>query len=101
MMDENKKNHPADCRCWMCEGCGSCCQGRRHWAWLIVKILVILIVFWFGVKVGELKSFIGYSWGYPGGYSNMRSMMWGGNYGANAYGPGMMGWYWNATSTEK
>lgn len=106
MMDEKNTNHPEGCRCWLCQGHGMHCCGRHHWAWLLVKLVIIVLVFWLGVKVGELKSMIGYSRGYPGGgyYYNMQSMMRGGNaaYGPTGYGPGMMGGYWlNATTTQK
>lgn len=42
-----------------CGGHGMCCQmgGRHHMlARIIIGVLVLLVVFWVGVKVGEVRS---------------------------------------------
>ncbi len=106
-MDENKKDHPEGCRCFLCQG-GHCAwcggyHGRHPLVKLIFILVVLAVVFWLGVQIGEVKSlYAGYGWGGygPGGYRMMGSYGPGNAY--YGYGPGMMGWYWpNATSTQK
>jgi hypothetical protein len=56
-MDETKKEQ---CNCGMC----ACGMGHMHghfgfWvAKILVALVVLLFVFWLGVKVGEVKSFM-------------------------------------------
>lgn len=59
------------------------CFGGHHFSWLRLLVLIILIgiVFAFGVKVGEYRSY----WGY--GYGGYGYPMMGGSYGY----PYMMG----------
>lgn len=58
----------------MCGGWGW--RGGRHHLLvkIALKLLLLAIVFWMGVKVGEFKAlFIGDShWEHPGGYMMMR-----------------------------
>ena len=78
-MEQNHKEHPAGCMCMMCRG-GK--HGLLRW---VVKIVILLVVFWFGVKVGEFKVLFG---GGAGHYGMMR-----GAYGTSYYGMPMM-WGW-------
>ncbi len=100
-MDNNNKegmqgNHDGG-RCMMCSMHGGMCGGcgKHHFLRIVLKLIVLALVFWAGVKIGELKGY------YEAGYFGSPRMMWGAQNGA--YGPGgMMGWYWNgATTTAK
>jgi hypothetical protein len=113
-VEEVKKNNGGGYRCWMCQGSGtiqkgvcSWCYGGKHrlLRWLLV-LVVLVVVFCVGVKLGELKTLIG-----NGGYRGSRHyymMGPGANYGPNSgyYAPMMRGWYGNtapqpATTTQK
>ncbi len=87
---ENKDNNK--------DNCAMCFGGHRHVWHLVVKILILVIVFWLGVKMGELKEMLkeGF-YGQNGG----RYMMRGGNYQNYPTGPGMMNnvWYGTPQST--
>ena len=80
-MEENKEGmNTCNCGC----GCGKEHGMMGHGRWIakkIVMILVLLVVFWFGTKLGELRTLMRYS-------SEPRSMMSGGEYGG--YGTRMM-----------
>ena len=84
---EHKDNHGHMC------GMGSLhCYGRHQITHLVIKVIIILIIFWFGVKVGEMRSFF-----YGNGYGNFPfgNMMYRNQnfYNPNDgdwYGPGMM-----------
>jgi len=68
MEDQNKNQmggqHPEGCKCGMCQGntCGmggGCC-GCKHGCWhrvirCVLGMVIILIVFAFGIMIGELK----------------------------------------------
>jgi hypothetical protein len=90
MNEEQTKNqmggqHPEGCKCDVCQGktCGMCGMGGgymgRHSCWYhvirwILGLAIILIVFSFGVMIGELKGELSNS-----GYRMMRS--YNGGYG--------------------
>ena len=62
-MDETKKDsmsHGEMCNCGMCyAGMGHMHGHFGFWiAKILVALVVLLFVFWLGVKVGEVKSFI-------------------------------------------
>ena len=68
--------------------------------WL-VGIVILVLVFWMGVKVGELKQvmYSGGNYGIRGQYMMLRGDSGQGTY---FYGPGMMGlWNGQTTSTTK
>lgn len=70
-MDEHKHNS--------CGGCdhGFCGGGHGALRW-VIGIIIFVLVFWMGVRVGEIKSEM-YGGGYYDGYG--RTMMRGyGNY---------------------
>lgn len=83
-----------------CGWCGAC--GHRHGGHLIIKILVVLFVFWLGVQVGEIKSILraGYT---GGGYGyGMMTPYYYNERGQAYYGlPGMMGWASQSATTTK
>ena len=81
-MEQNKYDHPPGCRCMMCGG------GQRALRW-ILGIIILLIVFCLGWKLGEISSFL------RGGYYGMGPGMMQeyGNPYYYGYGPGMMGGY--------
>ncbi|MBU6500282.1 MAG: hypothetical protein KGJ89_00390 [Patescibacteria group bacterium] len=108
-MDNNQKSQDQEkmeCKCPLCEGKGimhgGMCQ-LCHWGhWghggghrifrLLIKLAIIFLVFWFGVKVGQVSNrFRTYMHnGVQGGYYNM--MAPDENYGGG-YGPWMMRGY--------
>ena len=73
----HKDKHAAGCDCYdckaqkMCGRCcgGHCCGGGRHMLlrWLL-GLLILVIVFWLGLKIGEFKGAFG---GDYGGYYGM------------------------------
>ena len=88
-MAEDKKNgmmHGAGC---MCSGCGmkmgmgaSMGGWGRHWTFYLIRvlltILILMVVFWFGVAVGRLSSGIArdrYMGENSGAYPMMGDMM--------------------------
>lgn len=90
MDSPNKDQHTEGCRCgggmWPKGGYG-CFQ--HHWSYHILRwflgIVIIVFVFWFGIKVGEIKSVLETGRG-AGSHQMMRygrPMMYGngGNYG--------------------
>ena len=97
-MEENNKNgHPEGCKCEMCYGRCYACGGYHHWMkghWLLrlaIVAVVLIITFWLGVKLGEIKGY--FESGYAGYGMPYGRMMWGGSRGYYGYGPGMMyGW---------
>lgn len=78
-MDEKTKH--------MCEGCmhGFCGGGHGALRW-VIGALILIMIFWMGMRIGELKSEMYGDYGY-GRYGNQTRMMRG---GYNVYGPGMM-----------
>ena len=94
------------------QGMGCCHGGKFRLIRLLVCIAVILIAFWFGVKVGELKavyggyeSNYGYRIMYPADYQSVNGSAGTSTRSPWIMGPGMMyGWYENyqqSTSTSK
>lgn len=84
------------------DGWCSCCGyggGQKHWhpgffvLRIIVAIMIVVIAFAVGMKLGEIKTALYYS-GY--GYSPRHSMMWGFNGG---YGMPMMQYLYSAQNT--
>ena len=90
-------------KCGMCSHCGGFCPhcGGRHMIlrW-IVGIIILVLVFWMGVKVGELRQvmYSGGSYGIRGGqYMMLRDS----GQGTYFYGPGMMGLWGNQSTSTK
>ena len=90
---------------------GGCCEGSSAWGMygghhhgaghLIVKLIIIVFVFWAGVQFGALKAVAdGRADGYQRGYGMMGNYYYGdaGGYGVG-YGPGMMVGYRSAPAT--
>ena len=105
-MDENKSDfkqagipgHPTGCYCYGCNSFGRPGFGRRFFLvrWLL-GLIILLIVFWVGVKVGEFKAiFYGNDWGMP-----HERMMNGfrGFYPGGMMGDGNQMYYYSATTT--
>lgn len=89
--DMDMREHGDGCMCNSCGGTGAM-WGHYHWGHLLVKVFIVMFIFWAGVQFGELKATIQNN--FYGG-----SMMggWGGNSfylrGGQDFGPGMMtGW---------
>lgn len=112
---ENNNKHPEGCQCALCEGgkCEGCpygyCShygpcgwghggrwGHRHLVGVLIGIIILIVVFWCGFRLGELMSYV--RGGSYGRYGMMRS---------GEYPQQMMDWYWqngggsNATSTAQ
>lgn len=110
MEEKTKNGHPEGCRCVMCGGWhGVWAHGRGHWLLrLILGVIILLLVFWLGFKLGKLVVSInggygylmrhGKHWGYPGYYNMMGPGYYGD--GCYGYGPGMMRGWQGATSTS-
>jgi hypothetical protein len=90
-MDEKEKKECKECL----EGCWHTMRGfsgRHFFLRWILGIIILLIVFWFGFKLGEFKSYLkgDYNYGYE--FYNNRQMMNPEYYGY--YGmPMMRYWY--------
>lgn len=72
MEEQKPQGHPEGCRCFQCR-CGTDCKcghgwhGHRHFLLrFLVGIIILVIVFAVGVKLGELKSSFGHGH-YSGG----------------------------------
>ncbi len=77
-----------ECAC----GCG-CGWPRGHRAFRVILALIILaLVFWAGVKMGELRAYIEYQYANWGGYGMMGNG-YGYGYGPMRYGSGEWGGY--------
>ena len=60
-MDNNTtQGHPEGCKCGVCHGNAmlGCACGRRHWVRILIKVVIIVFVFWAGVQFGELKGML-------------------------------------------
>ena len=68
-------------------------RGKRVWG-IILGVVILVIVFSIGVKVGEFRAYFGP--GYGNGYWGMPMMRWGG-YGPNMMAPGW--WYYGPSIT--
>jgi hypothetical protein len=71
MMEEKMEGgNTCNCGCHKMHGM----MGGRHIAKKIVMILVLIVVFWFGTKLGELRTLMEYSRGshmmMDGGYGS-------------------------------
>ena len=106
-MDEQKKQeYLAGCQCFMCRGKMLC--GKWHWHGflllkLLVGIIILIVIFAVGVKIGELKSVFGHGrYGHRGYYDMMspRGVMPPYYYGQQAYPPMMQRQGLNSTTTN-
>lgn len=79
MMEEGK-GQGLCCGGGMCCGCGWHGGAGHGIAFMVLRCLlalvILFVVFWFGVKLGELKGAYGY--GYGAGYHGMMNEMMGG-----------------------
>jgi hypothetical protein len=99
MEDMKNQNRPEGCKCWMHDGscCGMCagCHGWHGGAWMLVRIVlaivIVIVVFALGVKLGEFKADISNMIGWHGGYSGGYQMMMGrgGYYPPTAVSPAL------------
>jgi hypothetical protein len=82
-MENKDMQDKGGCTCGMCGGHHF---GHHHWGHWVLKIVVVVFIFWCGVQLGELKQEL---------RSNYGPMMnWhGSNQGYYYSGPGMMGVY--------
>ena len=49
------KEHGEECECGCHKGmCGM--RGHHHWGHIIVKLFIVLFIFWAGMQFGELKA---------------------------------------------
>ena len=68
--------------CGSCAGCGSCGCGSGHShlvARLVIGIIIVVIAFWLGLKLGELRAEF-YNSGYYGSNMPWGRMMQGSGY---------------------
>ena len=70
-------------------GCGWCRGGRHHVMKIVIVLIVLAVTFWAGVKIGELKAYLGGA-GYGRRYGMMRL------YGSDG---GFSGGYWDTPAT--
>ena len=66
------KEHGEGC---MCSMCGGGMWGHHHWGHMLIKLIIVLFIFWAGMQFGELKAMVQNSY-----YSGMM-----GGWGGNAY----------------
>lgn len=95
MENTNMDKKCEDCAGGVCHGgmcgCGSCCGtgmghgchgGKHHLVKMILKIFIVILIFWCGFRLGQMVGFIKAQTGY--------------GYGAEKGGWGMMrGWDYN------
>lgn len=65
-MEEQSKNqeYPEGYRCWKCQGGPQCGYCRKHNPWYhlarwALAIVIIIVVFWFGLSLGKLEGELG------------------------------------------
>ncbi len=75
-------SHPQGCRCMM----GGRCYGHHGPMHIIIRVVLLIVVFWLGTQFGELHSYRGGMMGGYGGYRGYQMMNDGYYYGG--YGPG-------------
>jgi hypothetical protein len=86
---EGMSGHPKGCKCVLCAGCGVC-GGHSSWVHILVRVAIILFVFWAGMMLGELKGMLRDAYQQQG-YNMMGNMgARGMNSGYGAQGMGMM-----------
>ncbi len=90
MKNQADGKHPEGCKCWACQGkAGGGWYSQRHSGWYhlvrwILGIAVIVIVFMFGMMIGQLKGELAGSGRrmmrapYSGGYGRAYPMVQGG-----------------------
>jgi hypothetical protein len=69
----------------MCMGCGMC---GHHWSHMVIRVLIVLFIFWAGMEFGEVRAMLRAD-GY-GGYGQMMMSDGGNPYGGMRGGMGMM-----------
>jgi len=95
-------SHGPNCNCVSC-GMGAhcaCCHGHGRYMVLrwILGLIILAVVFWVGVKIGEFKG--SFEYGYGMQYRN--TMHYKGGYGMmGGYGSGRMPMMYNASSTAQ
>ncbi len=59
-MDANTKGHGEGCGCSACQYRGATCGmwGHQHWGHMLIKLLIVMFIFWAGVQFGELKAVV-------------------------------------------
>lgn len=87
-MDETNKEQATFEPCSMCRKYG--CSHRHYALRWILGLIILAIVFWLGIKLGEFKGAFG---GYYGGYFGERHMRFNRPMMYGQWGPGMMGNY--------
>ena|ERR1700722_17589002 len=67
----------------MCMGCGT---GGHHWSHMLIRVLILLFVFWAGIEFGELRALVRMDSSMMGGWGTVQQVhrmdMMGGGYGA-------------------
>lgn len=64
-MERNKETNDGKmCSCEMCQGYGRYGYHRFFWLRLILGLVIILMVFFLGVKIGEFKGYFEGNFGY-------------------------------------
>jgi hypothetical protein len=88
-MENMEKKCEGGCKCGSCGGmqqgmggCGCHHGGRHHLMKMILKLVIVIIIFWCGFKLGEMTGFIQAQYGRG-------MMMRGGNF--NVVAPGANG----------
>jgi len=103
---EDKKSKEAMCegdhQCGSCQGCDDKgmmgmghCHHHRPWK-IVFRIVVLLFVFWLGMQLGEVRTYIHSGYGMMGGYDPYYMM--DGGYGPDSYGPSGMTRAYKVTS---
>jgi len=99
---EDTKNNQAQqnadgCKCFMCRGGinGNGCGHRHFFLRLIIKLVILALVFWFGVKIGEFKSEFESEFGFDHHHMMMSPYgeQYGGQYPVMMRGEGLGGGY--------
>ena len=74
---DKEKGHGEGCMCGMC---GGGMWGHHHWGHMIIKLFIVLFIFWAGVQFGELKAMVENSFygGMMGGWGGQNTMYYGG-----------------------
>jgi len=85
-MDEQKEEgHPTECKCVWCQGRNGFMHHKFSILRLFLGLIILLVVFIAGIKLGELKSTFNGGYGDERGYYGHHPMMR--NYDDWGYGP--------------
>jgi hypothetical protein len=76
MEKNSSKEHGDGCMCGMCQGGGYGMMGGKHWMYIVIRIFIVMFIFWAGVQFGELKAYVENSM-YNNTYGSMMNG-WGG-----------------------